>query len=64
MPISLQARLFCVEARRTLLKYATTVSSVTKFRALLPSDLDHPTPSVRRVTLAGKVVYDRGADHA
>jgi guanine deaminase len=29
-------------------------------RSLLPADLDNPKPSVNRVTLAGKIVYDRG----
>lgn len=30
-------------------------------RSLLPTDLDNPKPSVMRVTLAGKLVYDRSS---
>lgn len=31
-------------------------------RSILPTDLDNPRPAVNRVTLAGKVAYDRGGD--
>ncbi len=33
-------------------------------RALLPSDLDNPMPTISRVTLAGKTVFQMGGHHA
>ena len=46
-------------------RFTAPVPSVEDaIRSLIPADLDNPAPSVHRVTLAGKCVYDRGADHA
>jgi guanine deaminase len=49
-----------VEPRRNV----SGLSAEEAIRALLPEDLDNPSPSVRRVTLAGKVVFERGAGDA
>lgn len=44
-------------------RFAATGASADKdnvIRSLLPSDLDNPSLGVNRVTMAGRVVYDRG----
>jgi imidazolonepropionase-like amidohydrolase len=33
-------------------------------RSILPSDIDHPTPSILRVTLAGKTIFESQNAHA
>jgi guanine deaminase len=33
-------------------------------RALLPNDLDNPAPTISRVTVAGKVLFERSSPHA
>lgn len=43
---------------------AFEISADDAIRALLPSDLDNPAPSISRVTLSGKLAYDRGGQHA
>jgi guanine deaminase len=45
--------------------YAITVQSADHaIRALLPSELDNPAPTISRVTLDGKVAFQRSGQHA
>jgi len=43
---------------------ARSVSTDDVIRSLLPSDIDNPKPSIVRVTLAGKSVFERNGRHA
>jgi guanine deaminase len=42
----------------------STESTDHAIRALLPNDLDDPAPTVSRVTVAGKVLFERSSPHA
>jgi guanine deaminase len=44
---------------RQMFERNTHITSASIIRSLIPSDLDAPAPSVNRVTLAGRVAYDR-----